>query len=192
LIIIFTETCKIIYDDNNEKVVYEVVNLKKAEWKPCSKRARKFGLLNGNPSVSKTTWKHSTKFANSAEHSLKGYVDDVTLISNDITVHTSVWQVFDKKTADLYLFFKPTSYLFDNSKIIHQGIALSNGITKSITVGSTKFLGKLIDVLLSSTKRAASKRMVSQFPVLLSATDSLHICGEYKLQVYRNYIVSLL
>ena len=105
-----------------------------------------------------------------------GYADDVTLISDDIAVHTSVLQVIDKRAADLDLFFKPAecvSYLFDGLKLNHQGIPLSNGVTKSITEGSTKFLGKLINVSLSSTKRTASKQMVSRLSSLLSATDSL-------------------
>ena len=39
------------------------------------------------------------------KHSLKGYADDVTLISNDVDAHTSVLQTIDEKAADLYLFF---------------------------------------------------------------------------------------
>jgi len=190
-------TCKIIciYDDNDEDVVYEMIDLREVDWKPCSRRAKKFMSLQNNPSVSKTTWKH-VKFANSAGHSLKGYANDVTLISDDVVVHTSVLQTIDNKAADLDLFFiklaKCVSYLFDGSKIIPQGVFLSNGITRSIVEGGIKFLGKIIDVSLSATKRAASKRMVTRLTSLLSATDSLCVRGEYKLWIYRNYIVSLL
>ena len=101
---------------------------------------------------------------NSTKHSLKGYADDVTLISNDVDVHTSVLQTIDQKAADLDLFFKPVkcvSYLFNGSKIIPQGISLSNGVTRSIVEGETKFLGKLIGVSLSATKRAAGTRMIT-------------------------------
>jgi len=45
---------------------------------------------------------------------------------------------------------------------------------------------------LSSTKRNASKRMVSQLSSIPSATDPLCIFGEYELWIYRNCIVSLL
>ena len=34
--------------------------------------------------------------------------------------------------------------------------------------------------------------MVDRLTDLLSATDTLHIRGEYKLWIYRNYILSLL
>ena len=64
--------------------------------------------------------------------------------------------------------------------------------TRSIIDGGTKFLGKLIDVSLSATKRAANKRMISRLSQLLTAADSLSIRGEYKLWIYRNYILSLL
>ena len=128
-------TCKIIYDDKDDHVVYEIVELKKVEWKPCSKRARKFVPLHGNPVIGKSNWKQSPKFANSMKHSLKGYADDVTLISNDIDAHTLVLQTIDEKAADLDLFFKPVkcvSYLFNGSRILPTGISLSNGVTRSI------------------------------------------------------------
>jgi len=71
----------IIYDDSDEVVVSEVVALDEIVWKPCSKRARQFVLLDGKPTFTKINWKPSLKFAESLDHSLKGYADDVTLIS---------------------------------------------------------------------------------------------------------------
>ena len=91
------------------------------------------------------------------------------------------------------LIFKPVkcvSYFFNGSRIIPQGISLSNGVTRSIV--EDKFLGKLISVSLSATKRAAGKQMITRLTTLLNATDSLCIRGEYKLCIYRNYIISLL
>ena len=44
-------TCKIIYDDNYKDVVYEVIDLREVDWKPCSRRAKKFVSLQNNPSV---------------------------------------------------------------------------------------------------------------------------------------------
>ena len=41
------------------------------------------------------------KVARSMEHSLKGYADDVTLISCDIDVNKSVLQINDLKAANL-------------------------------------------------------------------------------------------
>ena len=53
----------IIYDDSSSYEVSEVVDLNKVEWKPCSKRARKFVPLDGKPVFSKVSWKPSLKFA---------------------------------------------------------------------------------------------------------------------------------
>ena len=73
-----------------------------------------------------------------------------------------------------------------------KGLPLSKGTTSSITEGQTKFLGKLIDVSLSATKKAAARSMIRLFTDLLTASDSLPIRGEYKLWIYRNYILSLI
>ena len=151
--------------------------------------------LDGHPVFTKSNWKPSIKFANSREHSLKGYADDVTLLSIDIDVHMSVLKSLDLRAADLDLCFKPSkcvSFLFDGSKILPQGIPLSKGSTRSITAGQTKFLGKTIDISLSTTKKAANEKMITRLTDLLTATDILPIRGEYKLWIYRNYIISLL
>ena len=67
-------------------------------------------------------------------------------------------------------------------------------MTRSITEWHTKFLGKVTDISLSATKRTASKRMLQlcRLSDLLTATDQLPIHGEYKMWIYRNYIISLL
>ena len=123
------------------------------------------------------------------------YGDDGILISCDFDVHKSVLQLIDLKAVDLDLSFKPAkcvSFLFDGAKVISQGLSLSKGMTRSITERHTNFLAKIIDVSLSATKKAASKHMLRHLTDLLTATDSLPICGEYKLWIYRNYVISLL
>ena len=54
-------TCKITYDDKDDHVVYEIVDLKKVEWKSCSKKARKFVSLHDSPAIGKSSWKRSPK-----------------------------------------------------------------------------------------------------------------------------------
>ena len=72
-----------------------------------------------------------------------------------------------------------------------EGIQLAGGSTRSITEGSTKFLGKSLDVSLSATK-AVAKKITDKLSHLLSTVDTLPICGEYKLWLYRNYIISFI
>ena len=151
--------------------------------------------MNVKPATIKVNWKSSPKLITSTEHSVKGYADDVTLISNEFGTHVSVLQAVDQRAGDLDLSFKPqkcVSYMFDGSKHLQKGIPLSKGTTHSITEGGTKLLGKLIDVSLSATKKAANKRMNTRLSQLLTVADALSICGEYKLWIYQNYIPSLL
>ena len=104
-------------------------------------------------------------------------------------------QTIDQRAKDLDLSFKPVkcvSHLFDGRHHMQQGIQLSGGSTRLITGGGTMFLGKSLEVSLSATKKAASKKMCDVLSRLLSTTDLLPIRGEYKLWLYRNYIVSLL
>jgi len=80
------------------------------------------------------------------EHSLKGYADDVTLISCHVDVHKSVLQAIYLKAADLDLYFQPAKCIFDGCKVIPQGLPLFQGTTRPITEGHTKFLSKLIGI----------------------------------------------
>jgi len=43
-----------------------------------------------------------------------------------------------------------------------------------------------------ATKAAAKKKMTDNLSYLLSTVDNLPIHGEYKLWLYRNYVISLL
>jgi len=123
------------------KMMMEAVDLNSVEWQPCSRRARKFVTFNGKPVTIKANWKAFPKLITSAEHSVKGYTDDVALISNDFVIHVSVLKAVDQKAGDLDLSQMCVSYLFD-------GFNHSKGTAQSITEGGTKFLGKLIDVSL--------------------------------------------
>ena len=68
-----------------------------------------------------------------------------------------------------------------------QEIPLSKGETRSLAEGQTKFLGKLIDIFLSATKKAASKRMINRMTDLLTAAGAFPVRGEHKVWFYRNY-----
>jgi len=188
-------SCKLVYDDNSNATISEIVDLHSVEWTPCAKRAKRYVPMDCAPRSLLRRWKPSTKFYASSEHSVKGYADDATLISVSMEAHTSVLQQIDQKASDLDLSFKPSkcvSYLFDGHKLIKEGIQLSGGSTRAITDGGTKFLGKSLDFSLSATKAAAKKKMSDKLSYLLSTVDSLPIRGEYKLWLYRNYVISLL
>jgi len=46
-------------------------------------------------------WKPSQKLIYSTEHSVKGYADSVTLISNDFDTNVSVLQAMDQRAGGL-------------------------------------------------------------------------------------------
>ena len=54
----------------------------------------------------KLIWKPSLKAVNSSEHSVKGYTDNVTLISNNFDAHVQSIAI-DQRAHDLDLSFKP-------------------------------------------------------------------------------------
>ena len=88
--------------------------------------------------------------------------------------------------------FKCVSLLYDGSKFLPNRIFLLGGATKLIVEGPTKFLGKLIDVSVHSTKITVRKSMIERFTTLLSKVDKMCLRPEYKVWIYRNYILSII
>ena len=123
----------------------------------------------------------------SSQHSVKAYADDAALISDSLESHISVLRQDDQKAQELDLSFKPSkcvSYLLDGHSHRKEGIQRSGAFTKSITEGSTKFLGKSLDVSLSATEATAKKKISDKLSILLSTIDALPIRGEFKLCLY--------
>ena len=152
------------------------------EWKPWSKKARKFVPLHDNCTQVYMDRKHSLKFTNSQTHSLKGYTDDVTLISTDVDVHTSVLQTIDRKTANLDLSFKPAkciSYLFDDSS----GHFFIQGYNQIYCWRCNQvFWGRLLMCHWLLLKRLQVQKWKLASPVYCQLL-TLQIRGEYKLRI---------
>ena len=122
----------------------------------------------------------------SNEHSAKGYADDATLISTSREIHATVLSQVDSKAKEIGLLLKPSkciSLLYDGSKFLRDGISLLGGTTRSIVDGPTKFLGKLRDVSVHSTKVAAGKCMMDRFTALLGEVDKICLRPEYKVWI---------
>ena len=189
------KSCKIVYDSQDKFLISEVVSLHEVEWKPCSKRAKKFVPIDRDPVSTKSNWKPSLKFVNSMEHSLKGYADDVTLLSSDM-MFTNLFCIH------WILELRILIYVSSPQNVSHFCLMAPNSYFKGYLCprdqhdqslrGKPNFWEKLIDVSLSATKKAAGKRMINRLTDLLTETDLLPIRGEYKLWIYRNYIISLL
>ena len=92
------------------------------------------------------------------------------MIPTSEEIHSKVLSEIDSKAREIGLLLKPSkcvSAFYNGSKYFSHGISLLGGATKSIVEGSTKFLGKLIDVAVHSTKFVAGKAMVDRFTTLL-------------------------
>ena len=175
-----------------ESTVTEVVRLSEVEWVPCYQRSASFVPISSRPNSVKPHWRKGPFYVDSKEHSVKGYADDATLISTSKEIHTTVLSKVDFKAREIGLLLKPSkcvSLLYDGSKFLSNGISLIGGTTKSIVEGPAKFLGKLIDISVHSTKIAAGKSMIDRFTTLLS---KMSLWPEYKVWIYRNYILSII
>ena len=89
----------------------------------------------------------------------------MTLICDDFDMRKSVLQYIGSKASALDLSFKPAkcvSFLSDGVKLLSQGIVSSKGMTRSITDGHTKFLGKVIDNLSRLEPNIIGNRMAGR------------------------------
>ena len=105
-------SCRIVYADTSDSVISKIVHLGLVNWILCSRRAKQFISLDCTPQSLKGKWKPSPKFYSSSEHSIKAYVDDMTLISDSLEACVSVLQQVDQRATDLDLSFKPSKCIF--------------------------------------------------------------------------------
>jgi len=173
--VFFDSFCKIVYDNSDDNVVCEVISLHTVKWKPCFKRPRKFFFpLMGNQHSPRSVVNHlAVKVAHSMEHSLKGYADDVTLISICITNN---WPESSRFGFD----FKPSkwiSFLFDGTKLFRE---VCHYLTAQSHLSKRAYIiFGVIDWCFSAsaTKKTASKQILSHLTDI-TATDSLPIGGK--------------
>ena len=85
---------------------------------------------------------------------------------------------------------KCVTIVFDGKKIIkNHRIELTDGWTRSISEGATKFLGATIATSRQSIASTAKKQLEEKFSLALKSIDSRPIRGEYKVWIFRNYVV---
>ena len=85
---------------------------------------------------------------------------------------------------------KCVTIVFDGKQIIkYHWIELIDGWTRSISEGATKFLGATIATSYQSTASTAKKQLEEKFSLALKSIDRRPIRGEYKVWIFRNYVV---
>ena len=79
--------------------------------------------------------------------------------------------------------------VFDGYKVKRKTtFKLGEGLTRSVTDWSTKFLGSLFAISPQATRKEAGKVLLESFSEKLSNLDKAPIRGEYKLWIYKRYL----
>ena len=132
------------------------------------------------------------KICSSAPHTVKGFADDITVISSSVSAHTSALQEIDQKASSLDLVLKVekcVSFLFDGKSVDKKStVPLSSGSTRNISEAPWKVLGHLIAVTPTGSRKTSAKKLESKLLSSIKKIDSRPIRGEFKIWILKNYL----
>ena len=128
----------------------------------------------------------------SKSHKVKGFTDDLIIISSSLNDHSKALQEISNCCQDLDLTLKPpkcVSFVFDGKKTDKATtFKVGCGMTRNMSSGPTKFLGQTQAVSATSTSCEAGKKFISSFQQELDNLDQTSVRGEYKLWIYKRYL----
>ena len=132
------------------------------------------------------------KSAMSAWHKVKGFADDLTVISRSLSSRQRVLETVVTKCMALDLHVRPNkclSILYNGKKWLDDSsVQLLPGRTNSIRTAPTKFLGRHIGQNRSTTRQATSSRLLKTASKALDEIDKQPIRGEYKCWILKHYV----
>ena len=132
------------------------------------------------------------KTCSSAPHTVKGFADDITVISPSISAHSSVLKIIDQNASSLDLHLKPekcVSFVYDGKVIDKTStLPLSHGSTRNISEAPWKVLGHILAVSPTGSRRASAKRLERKLLSAVKNIDDRPIRGEYKIWILKNYL----
>ena len=178
----------------------EIIDLRIAQWHLATGNSKHFL----KPSITPPTAKvpkvrekiNQPKLFYTTPHRVKGYCDDLTLISSSCSEHAETLAVLDRRCHDLDLRLKPQKCisLAFNGKQVDRNVTfpLSAGNTRNIVNQPTKFLGKWISHCTRSSGLAASSCIKSMIVDQLSSLDTCKIRGEYKTWILQHLVIPAL
>ena len=116
---------------------------------------------------------------------MKGFADDLTVISDNVDSHQLVLRSLVLKAGETCLEFQPAKYVslhFNGHRVVPSTqFSMINGNTVDIcNVNCTKFLDKTIGVSFSATRKLASDDMKQQVLLYLQRIDDCFIRGNTK------------
>ena len=167
----------------------EDVNLLKIKWIPAKGNGKWFLPRSCDP----PSYTSTPTIAHSKPHKVKGYADDLTIISSTPAERQEVITHVDNRCKDVCLNIRPDkchSLLFDG-KAACKGpvINVGGGTTSNIKEKCTTFLGSIFASNAKARKKACNDKFAQEFTVRLKRLDSAPIRGEYKVWIYRRYVV---
>ena len=128
----------------------------------------------------------------SVHHTVKGFADDMMVISPNISAHSSALKIIDQKASSLDLNLKPekcVSFLYDGKDIDKRStFSLSHGSTRNISVAPWKVLGHILAVSPTGSRKASAKRLDDKLLSAVKNIDNRPIRGEFKIWILKNYL----
>ena len=129
----------------------------------------------------------------SREHKMKGFVDDITIISANCSEHQEILSFTDVRCREVNLCIRPQkcfSMVFDGKSVAkYSSFDVGDGQTTSIREHPTTFMGSTVCHSPQWSKRAASESFLKGFLTNLCKLDSTPVRGEYKVWIYKCYLV---
>ena len=123
---------------------------------------------------------------------MKGFADDLSVFSSNISEHHSPLSDLSTYSQNLDLTLRPDkciSVIFDGNKMDHKTtFSSANGSTRNIAEAPTKILGKLIAGSSSLTKQTVATKLDSKIISAMQRLDDRPIRGEFKVWIWKNYL----
>ena len=164
----------------------EVIKLTELKWQPARGIDKWFRPTND------ITANFSAR--RSKPDKVKGIADDIIIISSSPSDHAKALRAIFDSCQDLDLTLKPSkcvSLVNDGKKMSRSAsFAVGSRFTINITTGPTRFLGQLQTSSQKSKSCKSGKKYIELFQQKLESLDQVRVRGEYKLWVYKRYLVT--
>ena len=182
-------TCQLLYrNSDTERLV-----LNNAEWQLAWKKEKLFYPLETPPPYrplpSVRRQLHYPKFVSSSEHRAKGYADDILITTTSVNALKDTLQLADNHCTSIGLELRPDKcavYSKPGKRVSHSTqFELRGTLIPNIALTPNKYLG----AWLSTNPSTAGKDLANNFSSMLRNINDRPIRGEYKLWIYRNYLL---
>ena len=128
----------------------------------------------------------------SSEYKIKGFADNLTLISSNKKDHRNALFRIDLCASDLDLAIRADKCYTLSLKSLKQdkefSVALVSGKTTPICKAGTKFLGRYIACTPKSNTTLCNDSISTSSKQLWKKIDAKHIRGEFKVWIYHHYL----